>query len=1347
MSILLQVPGTATPASTRSTASPPPPPPFAMASTPSAPVAAPPPSPPSIPVTPLAPPVIQLMSNTTDDLDDPTAQILYAAHLHATMSRPRAAWNALVAVGAFVADWLDHYIVLLPGSWITRFWTWTVLVAALTQAIVVPFRIAFGIVTSQLLHSPLALNDASEESLAVERAIASTVLVADIFLGFRKAFYSRRGLIETGSWNMATRQARQSLFWDLAGNIPWEVFLAPDAPFAAKALLPLTRCIVLFKIFQWVHAGEDRLTGTLWVQATKLVVMLGLISHYGACVWWVAGLPLAPSEQTWSVAGGTHSAIDFTNLLTDDVPSTTRYSTSMYWALLVFTAPGHADLVAPTLREKMVGLGLFFVGHLAIGYTVASVTSMLANSGLQRVQFVAKVASITQFLRTSKFDKATQGRVLAFYEFLWQRNGGINTQDLFADLPTAFQTELAVWMNGPLLSSVPIFHDTEEGFMRMLSLALRPVMFLPNEFVVRKGDLGSEMYMVHSGILEVVSDDGTQIFDRICDGGFFGEISLFFARPRTANVRTVTFVDLYVLTKAGLDDVLQFYPSIKLKIMATAQQRLQDLEKRLRTRADSLKSQNLGVLTAVVPPVMPVPLASAHMTSAPASPTIPIICEQDDERPPPSLYPPPAITMNSPVPLPGTPVGASTYPNASSTTTSSGSTTSSVFPSTPKPTLPHPNPQAQSSMHLAPNSPFTTAGRGGSGSNISLAARSQQALLSLARALGSHDTMHSASGTMTGARRGSTALERAARNQAVLQQRPRQASIASREIMPGTSLVASRRASILSVQGRPETVARSQNSFVSTNDFATPEGVGSALGVSFAPATMAAAAAVGAAAGMGSVTTVESTTAEPDGSGSGGDAQTSRFFSDGSHLDLKNGPGPGGGPVGNQVAAFSDLEPVIDAPHEDESANTPFYASVMSLDARSSGASTRQARTSISRDMQSPVLDRALSNTVLTGRPLRAKHVHGTIAEEGPRDVVSARLKSLSASLNAMGGSLSALGEVVLPDSLCGVHYTQIATATVPAVSDAPTDAAPTTSMTISTHPDNADPVSTTPESSRRVSHDSSLRGLPTSASVMSTHSHWQLGGGSLGVPRTLERNRTPSAVFRNIMSGGLSTAMSLHGSSSGENGSVGHGSLSRQRTAAQVAHSGAITADVELLLAGLAEPPPPPAPTVSQVRAQRGRGVGGGIRGAFMPASGPLPRLMNPDSSGAALPGLDALVSGPLPRGTPMNSDERVGAVHTNSQEAAAAARTLPGSVLRSRAVAGAAGTLPVTSAPRKGSSLLHRAIVPSDAGSTRSRSELELGAESESHRGSSETSTAPLKTAKLSATLPNRGGGQTGG
>ncbi|KNE58495.1 hypothetical protein AMAG_04065 [Allomyces macrogynus ATCC 38327] len=946
-------------------------------------------------------------------------------------------------------------------------------------------------------------------------------------------------------------------------------------------------------------------------------------------------------------------------------------------------------------------------------------------------------------LRTSKFDKATQSRVLAFYEFLWQRNGGINTQDLFADLPTAFQTELAVWMNGPLLSSVPIFHDTEEGFMRMLSLALRPVMFLPNEFVVRRGDLGSEMYMVHSGILEVVSDDGTQVFDRICDGGFFGEISLFFARPRTANVRTVTFVDLYVLTKAGLDDVLQFYPSIKLKIMATAQQRLQDLEKRLRTRTDSLKPGNPGVLTAVVPPSVPVPLASAPMASAPASPTVPVFCEQDDERPPPSPLPPPSITMNSPTPLPGTPVGASTCPNASSTTTSSGSVTSSVYPSTARPTLPHPDTQARSSVHLAPNSHFTTAGRGGGGSNISLAARSQQALLSLARALGSHDTMHSASGTM-GARRGSTALERAARNQAVLMQRPRQASIASREIMPGTSLAASRRASLLSVQERPETVARSQNLFVSTNEFATPEGAESVIGmgVGVAPASMPAAVGTAAAAavGMDRVTTVQSTV-EPKSSGSGGDPQTGRFFSDGSHLDLNGSAGPGRAPAGNQVAAFSDLEPAIDAPHEDESATSPSFASVMSLDARSSRA-TRQTLASISSDLQSPVLDRAQSNTVLTGRPLRPKQIHGAIAEEGLRDPVSARLKSLSASLNAMGGSLTALGEVVLPDSLCGVHYTQIATSTVPA-GDTPPDAAPTTSTTIYTHQENPDLISTTPQSSRRVSRESSMRGLPTSASVMSTHSQRQLGGGSLVVPRALERTRTPSTAFRNIMSGGLTNAMILHGSSSGENGSVGLGSLSRQRSAVQGAHSGAVTADVELLLAGLAEPAPPPAPSVSQVRAQRGRGVGG-IRGAFMPVSGPLPRLVNQDSSGAILPGFDALVSGPLPRGVPSNSDERVGVVRTNSQEATAS-RTTMGSVSRSPGgvgAAGASGTLSVTPAPRKGSSPLHRAIVPSDAGSSRSRSELELGAESLGSGGNS-TSTASLKTAKPGATLPNRGGG----
>ncbi|ORZ33163.1 cyclic nucleotide-binding-like protein, partial [Catenaria anguillulae PL171] len=176
----------------------------------------------------------------------------------------------------------------------------------------------------------------------------------------------------------------------------------------------------------------------------------------------------------------------------------------------------------------------------------------------------------------NKFDATTRKRVSNYYDYLWKRNKGIDAKTIFNDLPTTFQAELALGINGHIISKVPLFQDTEIGFMRMLSLALQPVLFLPNEYVVKKGDIGSEMFFLHAGRVDVVSEDGKQVFATMQEGSFFGEIALFLSRPRTASIRAATYTDIYVLSKQNLDEVLAFYPTVRERIMVAAQERLKE---------------------------------------------------------------------------------------------------------------------------------------------------------------------------------------------------------------------------------------------------------------------------------------------------------------------------------------------------------------------------------------------------------------------------------------------------------------------------------------------------------------------------------------------------------------------------------------------------------------------------------------------------------------------------------------------------------------------------------------------------------------------------------------------------
>ncbi len=88
------------------------------------------------------------------------------------------------------------------------------------------------------------------------------------------------------------------------------------------------------------------------------------------------------------------------------------------------------------------------------------------------------------------------------------------------------------------LNAVDIFAPlSAEETARLAKNSVRRV-FAPGETVIRSGDQGSSMFVVHEGRVSVqINDNGTaRTVTVLNEGDFFGEMALFTGEPRTANV-------------------------------------------------------------------------------------------------------------------------------------------------------------------------------------------------------------------------------------------------------------------------------------------------------------------------------------------------------------------------------------------------------------------------------------------------------------------------------------------------------------------------------------------------------------------------------------------------------------------------------------------------------------------------------------------------------------------------------------------------------------------------------------------------------------------------------------------
>ena len=129
-------------------------------------------------------------------------------------------------------------------------------------------------------------------------------------------------------------------------------------------------------------------------------------------------------------------------------------------------------------------------------------------------------------------------------------------------------------VNRETLERVPLFSGGDPLFLSQVSMALQPRVVSAGQIIIKKGDVGSEMYLICRGEVEVLDGAG-KVKATMHDGDCFGEVALLFSQPRTATVRATSLCNLLVLDKADFRRILQDHPQFSQAMEAVARQRYQ----------------------------------------------------------------------------------------------------------------------------------------------------------------------------------------------------------------------------------------------------------------------------------------------------------------------------------------------------------------------------------------------------------------------------------------------------------------------------------------------------------------------------------------------------------------------------------------------------------------------------------------------------------------------------------------------------------------------------------------------------------------------------------------------------
>ena len=150
------------------------------------------------------------------------------------------------------------------------------------------------------------------------------------------------------------------------------------------------------------------------------------------------------------------------------------------------------------------------------------------------------------------------------------------------------------------LSAVDIFAPLSVEETQMLALAAVRHVFAPGETVIRAGDPGSSMFVVHNGRVQVqVNENGRpRPVATLNEGDFFGEMALFTGEPRTANVVALEETEVLEIGHGAMKQVFDTNPDLVESLSFIMTERRQGLASQIDSQTGTT-DESAGILSAI----------------------------------------------------------------------------------------------------------------------------------------------------------------------------------------------------------------------------------------------------------------------------------------------------------------------------------------------------------------------------------------------------------------------------------------------------------------------------------------------------------------------------------------------------------------------------------------------------------------------------------------------------------------------------------------------------------------------------------------------------------------------------